>query len=140
MYLQKLFHPIVSLGPLVGCAVLLGPLASHSTWTLRQRCKIISEWAFFFIQFMEEGILETKTDCSAKDLLRCVLRHNFWTHYDLDLFSTSKWPFDLQFWERYCGSCPKMTWNRLKMIGNTSDSLLCLFHSIQFSPLVFLPL
>ena len=33
-----------------------------------------------------------------------------------------------------------MTRNRRKMIGKTSDSLLCPLHSIQFSPLVFLPL
>ena len=51
-YHSKLFHPIVSLGPLVGCAVLLGPLASHSTWTLRQRCEIISEWAFFLFSYV----------------------------------------------------------------------------------------
>ena len=34
----------------------------------------------------------------------------------------------------------KMTRNCLKMIGNTANSLLCPLHSIQFSPLVFLPL
>ena len=34
----------------------------------------------------------------------------------------------------------KMTRNRRKMIGKTADSLLCPLHSIQFSPLVFLPL
>ena len=33
--------------------------------------------------------------------LICVLCHNFWTNYDLDLFSTSKWPSELQFCERY---------------------------------------
>ena len=33
----------------------------------------------------------------------------------------------------------KMTRNCRKMIGNTLDSLLCPFHSIKFSPLVFLP-
>jgi hypothetical protein len=31
----------------------------------------------------------------------------------------------------------KMTRNRRKMIGKTADSLLCHFHSIQFSPLVY---
>ena len=33
--------------------------------------------------------------------LICVLCDNFWTNYDLDLFSTSKWPSELQFCERY---------------------------------------
>ena len=33
--------------------------------------------------------------------LACVLCHNFWTNYNLDLFSTSKWPSKLQFCERY---------------------------------------
>ena len=37
----------------------------------------------------------------------CVLCHNFWSNYDLDLFSTSKWPSDLQFCERYKGRCLK---------------------------------
>ena len=31
----------------------------------------------------------------------CILCHDFWTNYDLDLFSTSKWPSELQFCERY---------------------------------------
>ncbi len=31
----------------------------------------------------------------------CVLCHNFWTNYDLDLFSTSKWPSEPCFCERY---------------------------------------
>ena len=39
--------------------------------------------------------------------LRCILSHNFWTNYDLDLFSTSKWPSEPQFCERYNGSCQK---------------------------------
>ena len=34
----------------------------------------------------------------------------------------------------------KMTRNHCKMIKKTADSLLCLLHSIQFLPLVFLPL
>ena len=34
----------------------------------------------------------------------------------------------------------KMTRNRRKMIAKTADSLVCPFHSIQFSPLGFLPL
>ena len=44
---------------------------------------------------IEEWILEAKTD------LICVLCHNFWTNFDLDLFSTSKWPSELQFCEIY---------------------------------------
>ena len=39
--------------------------------------------------------------------LRCILCHNFWTNYDLDLFCTSKWPSHLQFCERYKGRCRK---------------------------------
>ena len=34
----------------------------------------------------------------------------------------------------------KMTRNCRKVIGKPGDSLLCHLHSIQFSPLVFLPL
>jgi hypothetical protein len=33
----------------------------------------------------------------------------------------------------------KMTRNCPKMIEKTADSLLCPLHSIQFSPLVFIP-
>ena len=33
--------------------------------------------------------------------LICVLCHNFWTNYDLDLISTSKWMSEFQFCERY---------------------------------------
>ena len=33
--------------------------------------------------------------------LICVLCHNFWTNYYLDLFSTSKWLSELQFCDRY---------------------------------------
>ena len=36
--------------------------------------------------------------------------------------------------------CQIMTRNSHKMIGKTTDSLLCPLHSIQFLPLVFLPL
>ena len=54
---------------------------------------------------------ELKTDSYSKGPtlfgLRCILCHNFWTNYDLDLFSTSKWPSDLQFCERYKGRCQK---------------------------------
>ena len=31
----------------------------------------------------------------------CVLCHNFWPNYNLDLLSTSKWPSEPQFCERY---------------------------------------
>jgi hypothetical protein len=54
---------------------------------------------------------ESKTDSYSTGPtlfgLRCILCHNFWTNYDLDLFSTSKWPSDLQFCERYKGRCQK---------------------------------
>ena len=54
---------------------------------------------------------ESKTDSYSKGPtlfgLPCILCHNFWTNYDLDLFSTSKWPSDLQFCERYKGRCRK---------------------------------
>ena len=87
---------------------------------------------------------ESKTDSYGKRPtlfgLRCILCHNFWTNYDLDLFCTSKWPSNHQFCERYRDSCQKMTRNCRKMIGKTADSLLCPLHSIQFSPLEFLPL
>ena len=33
--------------------------------------------------------------------LICGFCHTFWTNYDLDLFSTSKWPSELQFYEKY---------------------------------------
>ena len=41
--------------------------------------------------------------------------HNFWTKEDLDQFSTSRWPPEPQFWERYSCSCQKMTRSGLKM-------------------------
>ena len=31
----------------------------------------------------------------------CVLRHNFWTNQNVDLLSTSKWPLEPQFCERW---------------------------------------
>jgi hypothetical protein len=50
-------------------------------------------------------ICHPTTHCYGKDRLFvriiCVLCLNFWTNYDLDLFSTSKWPSELQFCERY---------------------------------------
>ena len=70
--------------------------------------------------------------------LICFLYHNFWTNYDLDLFSTSKWPSNRQFCERYKGSVEKMTRNCRKMIKKTADSLLCRLHSFQFSALFLL--
>ena len=82
---------------------------------------------------IEEWILEAKTD------LICVLCHNFWTNFDLHLFSTSKWPSNCQFCERYKGSVEKMTRNCRKMIKKTADSLLLSKHSIQFSALFLLP-
>ena len=30
----------------------------------------------------------------------CVLGHNFWTKYDSDLYSTSKWQLESQFWRK----------------------------------------
>ena len=70
--------------------------------------------------------------------LICVLCHNFWTNYDLDLFSTSKWLSDLQFCERYKGCVEKMARNCHKMIEKTADSLLLSKHSIQFYALFLL--
>ena len=66
---------------------------------------------------------ELKTDSYSKGptlfVLRCILCHNFWTIYDLALFSTLKWSSDLQFCETYKGRCRKMTRNCRKMIKQT---------------------
>ena len=91
---------------------------------------------------IEEGILETKNDCSAKDLLFlacfafCVI-----TFGPIMIYACSApqndhliFSFDVKVVVK------TMTRNRCKMIGKTADSLLCPFHSIQFLPLVFLPL
>ena len=77
-YHSKLFHPIVSLGPLVGCAVLLGPLASHSTWTLRQRWKMISEWAFFLFSCVFTKYFIINCSHAHAIILSSVLINIFW--------------------------------------------------------------
>ena len=48
--------------------------------------------------------------------LICILCHNFWTNYDLDLLSTSKWPSGPQFYERFSWKWQKMTPNSQKMV------------------------
>ena len=40
----------------------------------------------------------------------CVLCHNFWPNYNLNLLSTSKWPSELQFCERYVCIWRKFGW------------------------------
>ena len=37
----------------------------------------------------------------SRNINICVLCHNFWPNYNLDLLSTSKWPSEPQFCERY---------------------------------------
>ena len=41
--------------------------------------------------------------------LICILCHNFWTNYDLDLLSTSKWWSESQFCERYLWKWQKIS-------------------------------
>ena len=65
-----------------------------------------SEMVTQMITFNHQRVIrrESKTDSYSKGPtlfgLRCILCCNFWTNYDLVLFSTSKWPSDLQFCER----------------------------------------
>ena len=95
-------------------------------------------------KIIEEGILETKTDCSAKDRLFfaciafCVI-----TFKPIMIWTCSAPQNDrlkLSFVKDIKVVVEKMTRIRYKMIGKTADSLHCPFHSIQFTPLVFLPL
>ena len=44
-----------------------------------------------------------------------VLCHNFWTNWDIDMLSISKWPSELQFCKRYPCSWQKMALNSRKM-------------------------
>ena len=41
----------------------------------------------------------------------CILCHNFWTNQNLDQLSTSKWPSEPQFCERWTYIWPKMAGN-----------------------------
>ena len=47
--------------------------------------------------------------------LICILGHNFWTNYDLDLYSISKWSSGTQFCERYLCSWQKKAKHGHKM-------------------------
>ena len=57
---------------------------------------------------------ESKTDSYSKGPtlfgLCCILCHNFWTNYDLDLLSTSKWPSEVQFCDKYKGMYVSKKW------------------------------
>ena len=56
--------------------------------------------------------------------LICVLCHNFWTNYNLDLFSTSKWPSELQFCERCL-----CRWQKIGLKLSKNGYLLCSIFS-----------
>ena len=46
----------------------------------------------------------------------CVLCHNFWTNHNLDQLSTSKWPSQPQFCEKWTYLWKKMTGNGRKIV------------------------
>ena len=97
-------------------------LFSMNEWILKNRQEYkVDRFYIYMTQYHLKG--KTKCEHRGRDTraenwllckgptvfrLRCVLCHNFWTNYDLDLFSTSKWPSDLQFCER--GGCRKNDW------------------------------
>ena len=64
--------------------------------------------------------------------LRCIFCHDFWTNCDLDLFSTSKWPSDLQFCERYKGRCQKK-WLEIIVKWSKKRRTLCFCQNIAFN-------
>ena len=70
----------------------------------------------------------------------CVLCHNFWTNYDLDLFSTSKWPSELQFCEKYLCKLDgkKLARHGLKTATYYAASFLLHCRRVLFSHLLFL--
>ena len=96
------------------------------------------------IPTVQEGILETKTDCSGKDRLFSVCIAFWVITFEPIIIQTCAAPqnarLNFSFVKDITVVVEKMTKNRRKMIGKTADSLLCSLHSIQFSPLVFLPL
>ena len=85
--------------------------------------------------FIEEGILETKTDCSAKDLLVlacvafCVI-----TFEPIMIQTNCSAPQNdhLKFCERYRVVVEKMTRNCRKMIKKMKDSFYVLFIAFSF--------
>ena len=89
---------------------------------------------------IEEGILETKTDCSAKDLLFLACIGFCVITFEPIMIKTCSAPQNdrliFSFVKHIEVVVGKMTRNRHKTIEKTADSLLCPFHSIQFSPLV----
>ena len=90
-----------------------------------------------------EGILEVKTDCSAKDLMFfasfafCVIT------LEPIMIQTISAPqndrLNFSFVKDIRVVVEKMTKNCRKMIEKTAESLLCPLHSIQFSPLCSIP-
>ena len=48
----------------------------------------------------------------------CVLCHNFWPNYNLDLLSTSKWPSESQF-------CERLSYRWQKMARNSHKTAIC---------------
>ena len=90
----------------------------HVIWSLpkyiwtNQNCKFVNKqkWYFFDILDLSWPSIKHKGMNTRGWLLWkrphvlrliCVFCHNFWTNYDLDMFSISKWLSKLQFCERY---------------------------------------
>ena len=69
-------------------------------------CLIFQTWNCVLYYRLWHNLWKGPTVCR----LICVLCHNFWTNYDLDLFSTSKWPLELQFCESYLCRWRKIGW------------------------------
>ena len=93
---------------------------------------------------IKDYLTDAKTDCSAKDRMFfasfafCVI-----TFEPIMIQTCSESQNDclnFSFVKDLKVVVEKMTRNCRKMIGKTADSLLCPLHSIQFSPLEFLPL
>ena len=89
------------------------------------------------VKFIEEGILEAKTERYAKVFV-IILQPFLVIFLTTTFFSFTKLKFSFE--KDIKVVLKKMTRNRRKMIRNTEDSLLCPLHSVQFLPLVFIPL
>ena len=93
---------------------------------------------------IEEYILEAKTDCYEKDRLFLASFAFCVIPFEPIMIQTCSAPqndrLNFSFVKDITVVVKKMTRNHHEMIGKTAVSLLCPLHSIQLSPLVFLPL
>ena len=73
---------------------------------------MVKKWPFMSNRFLEFFLPKLKKSWNRNI---CVLCYSFWSNQDLDMFSTSKWPSAVKFFERYLCSWQKMTRNDPKM-------------------------